>query len=123
MKTHSVTPVPNSSDPLVRQILRQLDKLPLDDHSPQAELAAAHGLSEARFVSHFKAAAGVTPKRYFDRRRVDYCRRQLADADVPVKVVALDLGFQSLADFSNWTKKHLGAAPTKIRREAARRGR
>ena len=113
---------PNGNPPpysdTVLKILVCLDKLPLSDRSSQNRIAVENGLNAKNFVRLFKDETGMTPKRYFNYRRIEFCRRQLVESDTPVKVIALELGFAHLSDFSCWVKKNFGAPPTSCRRNA-----
>ncbi len=90
---------------------RWLDELPLATRFRQKELDGAAG----SLAAFFRKLAGVSPKRYFDRRRMQFCRRQLADPLVPIKVIAIDLGFHRLSDFSEWVTLRFGASPRHCR--------
>jgi AraC-like DNA-binding protein len=94
---------------------RWLDELPLDTHFRQKELADARDAGTGSLTAFFRKLAGMTPKRYFDRRRMQFCRRQLADPLVPIKVIAIDLGFRRLSDFSEWVTLRFGAPPRRCR--------
>jgi methylphosphotriester-DNA--protein-cysteine methyltransferase len=111
---------------------RWLDALPLDTHFRQKELvnppargAAAGDDNNAATTTTaatagslavlFRKLAGMSPKRYFDRRRMTFCHRQLADPLVPVKTIAIDLGFRRLSDFSEWVTLRFGAPPRRCR--------
>ncbi|MDR2676240.1 MAG: helix-turn-helix domain-containing protein [Opitutaceae bacterium] len=109
---------------------RWLDALPLDTHFRQKELASppargadagddhdnAHAAAgDGGLAVLFRKLAGMSPKRYFDRRRMTFCHRQLADPLVPVKTIAIDLGFRRLSDFSEWVTLRFGAPPRRCR--------
>lgn len=94
---------------------RYLDELPLDTRFRQKELEDALETSSGNLAAFFRKVAGLTPKRYFDRRRMQFCRRQLADPLVPVKAIAIDLGFHRLSDFSEWVTLRFGASPRQCR--------
>ena len=64
----------------------------------------------------FRQQVGTTPKRYFDERRRAACRRLMAGSEIPIKEIALELGFRRLSDFSAWFRAGEGMAPRDFRR-------
>jgi AraC-like DNA-binding protein len=102
-------------DDRVAKALVQLDKLPLDRKFHEVDIAGDSGLSDGQFVRVFREEVGVTPKRYFEERRRDFCRRMLAITEVPIKEVAHELGFIRLSDFSSWTHSFCGMSPRQFR--------
>ncbi|MDR0902255.1 MAG: AraC family transcriptional regulator [Opitutaceae bacterium] len=105
----------DASDEKTEALRRHLDELPLDTRFRQKELADTRASGAGSFAAFFRKLTGLTPKRYFDRRRMAFCRRQLADPLMPVKVIAIDLGFQRLSDFSEWVTLRFGASPRQCR--------
>ncbi|MDP0499864.1 MAG: AraC family transcriptional regulator [Verrucomicrobiota bacterium JB022] len=104
------------SDERVAEALHVLDELPLDTRFSEVDLGAAQGLSSGQFVRIFRKEMGVTPKRYFEERRRDFARRMLAITNVPIKQIALELGFLRLSDFSSWTRTFCDASPRDYRK-------
>lgn len=109
-------------DDRVFESLRYLDQLPLDERVTEAALASQAGLSASQFVRVFREQAGQTPKQYFEQRRRDFVRRMLSGSEVPIKQVALELGFLRLSDFSAWFKNFAGMSPRKFRQTVAKSG-
>lgn len=109
-------------DERVAAILHALDRMPLSERLREGELARKAGLSTAHFVRLFREEVGVTPKRYFDERRRDACRRLLSVSDVPIKEIALNLGFLRLSDFSAWFSDGHGLSPRQFREREHQRG-
>jgi len=102
--------------------LQRLDAFPYSDKLVERRLAGEFGLGISQFVRLFRQELGETPKQYFGKRRQDYARQMLAGSAVPVKEIALNLGFVRLSDFSAWFKKRFAIAPRHFRREASKRG-
>jgi AraC-like DNA-binding protein len=102
-------------DERVSEVLHILDHLPLSEKINESELAGKAGLSTAHFVRLFRDAVGSTPKRYLSERRHDCCRRLLAAADMPIKEIAITLGFLRLSDFSAWFSTRYGVSPRRYR--------
>jgi AraC-like DNA-binding protein len=109
-------------DDRVFESLRYLDQLPLDARVRESELASKAGLSTSQFVRVFREHAGPTPKQYFEQRRRDFVRRMLSGSEVPIKQIALELGFLRLSDFSAWFKNFAGMSPRLFRQTVAKSG-
>lgn len=98
------------------EVVHQLDRLPLSTHLREDDLAKGVGLQVGQFVRVFRREVGTTPKRYFDERRRDACRRLLSGTDTPIKEIALELGYLRLSDFSAWFSAHQGMSPREFRK-------
>lgn len=83
-------------------------------------LAQAVDLSPGHFSRSFRAATGETPHRMASTLRIEEAKRLLAETDLPVTSIALDLGFASSAHFSSRFKALVGMPPSRWR--AALRG-
>jgi AraC-like DNA-binding protein len=68
----------------------------------------------------FTQVFGETPHRYAVRRRLDRAKRLLAHTDMPVTMVCLESGFQSLGSFSALFRKEAGCSPVQFRTSARR---
>lgn len=102
-------------DDRVAKVLNVLDKMPMDTRFHEVDLAAESGLSAGQFVRVFRDEVGVTPKRYFEERRRDFCRRMLAISEIPIKQIAHGLGFIRLSDFSSWARSFCQLSPRQFR--------
>lgn len=98
-------------DERVASILHVLDSAPLNEPFKQDALAANVGLGGNRLARLFRQEVGLTPHQYLDKRRAEFARTMLAARAVPIKEVAIDLGFSRLSDFSWWFKGHFGCSP------------
>jgi len=103
-------------DERVRQAMAWLDTQSLEIRFREGELAAQVGLGEKQFVRIFRAAAGVTPRRYFEQRRREVVMRLLLRSTLSIKEIASNLGFAHLSDFSAWFKELHGLSPREFRR-------
>lgn len=102
-------------DERIARVLRKLDQLPYAARLREAELAKTAGLRPGHFVRLFRQQVGCTPKRYFEERRHTACLQMLAGSEIPIKEIALDLGFGRLSDFSTWFRRLEGASPRGFR--------
>lgn len=98
-------------EPRVRDALRRLERQPWGAPLRDKELAAAVGLSAGHLERLFGRDVGLTPRAYRQKRRLDTALAALADRTVPVKQVAVELGFGSVSHFSHWLKKATGKSP------------
>jgi len=103
-------------DERIARVLYHLSRLPLSARMRENELASSVGLQVGQFVRVFRREVGTTPKRFFDERRREACRRLLAGTDMPIKEIALELGYLRLSDFSAWFSAHEGVSPREYRR-------
>jgi AraC-like DNA-binding protein len=103
-------------DGRVMTVLQELDQIPLSTRRSEAELARLASMPVGLLVRTFRQQVGTTPKRYFDERRRAACRRLMAGSETPIKEVAIELGFQRLADFSKWFRRTEGMSPRDFRR-------
>ncbi|HEY8356179.1 MAG TPA: AraC family transcriptional regulator, partial [Ramlibacter sp.] len=83
-----------------------------------ARLAAEVGLSAAHFSRCFKATCGVTPHQFVTRLKMEHARTLLLDGGLPVADVGQAVGFTSRAHFAQVFRRHWGAAPAALRRQA-----
>ena len=94
----------------------------LDSHSHEpVDLEAAAneaGLSPFHFLRLFSKVVGVTPHQYLVRSRLRRAARLLADGDLPVTDVALDVGFGDLSNFVRTFHRAAGVSPRSFRKAA-----
>lgn len=77
-----------------------------------AELKSAVGLSEKRFIEHFKAQIGVTPKRFYRLRRFQHavaCAHRSRTVDWAG--LALSCGYADQAHFIHEFREFSGITP------------
>ncbi|HRK31488.1 MAG TPA: AraC family transcriptional regulator [Tepidisphaeraceae bacterium] len=79
-------------------------------------LSARAGLSARSFRRHFRAATGTTARDAIIHRRIDRARRLLGETNLPIKVIAEQLGYSDVFFFGRQFKKHTGATPALYRR-------
>lgn len=98
---------------LGRAIAAVADK-PEYDHTLQS-LAEIAGMSRATFAKQFRAVFGRTPMDYVKEVRLRRAARFLAATDMPVKVIASRVGFDSRSYFSRAFKAFAGIDPAGFR--------
>ena len=103
------------SDDRVLAALTRLQRQPPGESLRVEELAAAVGLSRGRLNDLFREQTGSTPAHVMRERRRRHIRDLLEKTELPVKRIAYEAGFGSLALFSDWCRRAYGHAPTKLR--------
>lgn len=81
-------------------------------------LAKAAGMSRTRFAVHFRSVAGVAPLAYLGAWRMRLAQRRLLEEDVPIRVLADELGYGSESAFSHAFKRITGRSPRDYRTDA-----
>src|ERR1700730_2725552 len=82
-------------------------------------LAQVASLSPYYFSRAFKESVGMPPHRYMTSRRMQKAKSLLADPEISVTQIGLDLGFSETSSFTNTFRKHAGLTPTAYRRSLA----
>ncbi|MBD3244280.1 MAG: helix-turn-helix domain-containing protein [Chitinivibrionales bacterium] len=80
-----------------------------------AQIAAHVCLGERRFRQVFRAATGLSPKRYYDRLRLAYAAELLTGTTQSVAQIADQLGFSSAFHLSRAFAARFGVAPSRYR--------
>jgi AraC-like DNA-binding protein len=96
-------------------VLGKLDRLPGHDVNYRA-LATELGTSLSTLRRKFQRATGMSIHNYVIDSRIARARDQLQHTDLPIKVIAEDLGYRDVYFFSRQFKQHVGLAPAAFRR-------
>jgi AraC-like DNA-binding protein len=88
----------------------------------RAQAAREAHLSEGAFSRFFKLRTGKTLPRYVNELRVGRACRLLAGADSKITDIALECGFENLANFNRRFHEITGMAPSRYRRLALGKG-
>jgi len=86
------------------------------DDIPLATLAEVARLSPYHFCRSFKQSFGLPPHRYHANRRIELAKQLLADRELSVTTIALDVGFSDTSTFSAAFLRRTGQTPTRYRR-------
>ena len=81
------------------------------------QVATGACLSPFHLHRLFSQTFGETPHQYLVRRRLERAAQLLTKSDLPVTVVCLECGFQSLGSFSSLFRRTFGASPQLYRRQ------
>ena len=74
-------------------------------------------LSVSQTIRKFRAAYGVPPCEYVNRRRIEIAKQLLEDSTYSVQEIAEHIGFQDPYYFSKYFKKRCGKSPNEYRRD------
>ena len=86
------------------------------DNIPLATMAELARLSPYHFCRSFKGSFGMPPHRYHALRRVERVKQLLANHEVPITAIALDIGFSDTSTFTAAFHRLTGQTPTSYRR-------
>lgn len=106
-----VAAVGGSLEPTRRWAGERLDQ-PLD----VASMASHAGVSPRTFARRFREETGTTPLQWLLGQRVLEARRLLEDSDLPVEVVAWQVGFGTAASLRDHFRRATATTPTAYRR-------
>jgi AraC family transcriptional regulator len=98
-----------------RRVAEYIEENLSDDFS-LSMMADVAGLSLFHFSRAFKESFGLPPHRYLISRRIDKAKDLLAQPDMSVTEIAVQLGFSDSSSFSATFHKHTGTTPTGYRR-------
>lgn len=110
LPSHLPTPRSDTLRAATRLIWRKLDR-PLSI----ADLARAAGQSERTLRRHFQSELGMSPHAYLHTVRMLTALDRLADPQIPITTVALDVGFATPSAFSHAFLAFTGETPRAYR--------
>lgn len=101
----------NSTIEKLNHILEEM--ITNDKHLSLVEVAKELNISQSTLTRLIKKKFGVTPNNYVMHRKLEKAKILIySDKGIPIKEIAISLGFNSLAYFSNCYKKYFGHYPT-----------
>lgn len=106
----STLALPMPGDPRLRRVCDALLADPAD-RRPQEAWATLAAMSTRTFVRHFQAETGLDFSTWRQRARLRWAQERLA-AGMPVSVVAVDAGYDSLSAFAAAFRRHVGLPPS-----------
>lgn len=97
------------------QKLMDLDKVYHEQSFSRADLAREVGVSESVLSKVINAHFGKSFPRLLNEYRVEDAKRMLNDPHIPVQVIAVEVGFNSIASFNRAFREVTGESPTSFR--------
>ena len=79
------------------------------------EIAREVGMSPYHFSRMFKLSTGLPPHQYVMRQRIERAKALLTNTDLPVGVVAQEVGFASPSHFAQQFRRLVGTSPRSFR--------
>ncbi len=113
------TATPKQTSPAPNDWFTRACLMLTNDLSSKIELQAIAdevGMSYDAFRLHFTRAAGVSPLKYRNAKRVQIACDLLGDTEKSVAEIAFYLGFHDARHLSTFLKKHTGKPPSSHRR-------
>jgi len=108
---------PKHQDSRALDMKRWMDAQSVQQPFRLPELAAAFGLSPGQVNRIFCADFEMTPKRYFEQRRLSVAKGVLHTSSQALKELSYSIGFKHQAEFTAWFKKHTGLSPSRYREQ------
>lgn len=92
----------------------------LEDFSAVRRSAENYGVSERYFYTLFRRATRMTPRAYYNMRRLDAAFALLAGEAKSIFEITYDLGFSAPPHFTRFMKSNTGWTPSEYRRRVQR---
>ncbi|MDO4588023.1 MAG: AraC family transcriptional regulator [Planctomycetia bacterium] len=100
----------------IRKVVDELEQSPNKMLSIR-EMARIADISEWYFIKLFKKEVGISPADYQLRKKIEYSMNMLADSDISITDIAIDLGFSSSQYFATVFKKYMCVTPSEYRQQ------
>jgi AraC-like DNA-binding protein len=78
-------------------------------------LAGRACLSPSRLAHIFAQSVGQSPIEYRNKLRVDFCVERILSSRDKIEKIAIESGFENLANFYRQFRKHTGKSPAQVR--------
>lgn len=87
----------------------------IDKATTVKKLAYLCNFSISAFKQKFKEEFNESPGEWIKKYRLNRIRYKISNINLPFKIIADDLGFPSISQFSKFCKRHTGLTPTELR--------
>ena len=106
-------------DNRILKAVRCLNEAPLDQPFPKPWLESETHLGEVHLNRSFLKYFGVTTRKYWQRRKLEFAKACLEGSGMPVKEIAYRLAFRSDSHFVIWFRRLTGLRPSEYRNQKA----
>jgi AraC family transcriptional regulator, transcriptional activator of pobA len=107
--------------PVIYRLAETLDQAASIGNAPDlADQAMILGISPEYMTRLFTEGIGVSPLKFFNKRRLAYAKRLLLSSALNMTQIAQKFGFSDSAHFSNSFKEHFNLTPSEFRQKASR---
>lgn len=96
-------------------------KQSLTEEMTIGSLSHIAALSPSRFAHLFRERMGVTPMNFLEARRMEQAKQILLTTDLPIQVIAMNIGFPNAQHFSTRFRKLTGQSPSAFRESPQQR--
>ncbi len=122
LASHQTAPEEYAEPNPVMQTALQIADMEMASALTVAEMAKRCGVSHNHFIQIVQKHTGLTPRDWLKQRRVERARDLLAYSDLPIKLVAYEVGLPDLQHFNKVMRQHFGSAPRALRQRLRSRG-
>ena len=102
-----------------RQLKEYLDEHYMNDVTLES-LSSSIFVSKFHLSREFKKEVGISPIKYVISKRVNEASRLLLETNLPIKDIAIQVGYPNSAYFSQTFKRVTGKTPSEFRLEASK---
>jgi AraC-like DNA-binding protein len=81
------------------------------------DMAVHVGMSSSHLYAHFREHVKITPHQYLIRQRMNAAKHALATSSVPIKAIAVDVGYVNTENFCRAFKQHTGFTAAAYRKK------
>jgi transcriptional regulator GlxA family with amidase domain len=103
-------------DPQIGQTLGLMHRQMAEPWSV-ASLAESVAMSRSAFASHFMQVVGQTPMAYLTDCRMKHARHLLQTTELPIKTIAMRVGYSTMPSFGTAFKRAHGMSPMAFRQQ------
>ncbi|EIP99531.1 DNA-binding domain-containing protein, AraC-type [Opitutaceae bacterium TAV1] len=116
LKSRSLSVPGKKLHPAVYRLAELLDQAAIAGSAPEIHRQAEQlGISSEYLTRLFTEGIGISPVKFFNKRRLNYAKRLLLDGSMSITQIAQRFGFSDAAHFSNSFREHVGVAPSEFR--------
>lgn len=112
--------VPEEKHSYLKKLMDEIKNTP-DKWWTVSEMAEFCNLSEPQFRRVFRGYAGMSPKNYVDRLKIQQAAERVASSDESIAVIAERFGYLDPFHFSRRFKQIQGLSPSEYRAQTIRR--